>query len=674
MIELVNISKAFGKKKVLDNLTVSLPVSGLVVLRGQNGSGKSTLLNIIAGQDYKHGGKMYFAGRLVDRKYGAWLSENIVSYVTQDPIVFEDLSVMENILFPYQSQDKERAKAVLKEVGLLNLALEKTNNLSEGEKQRLCFARALFKNPKVILADEVIANLDYGNAKVIIELMARLSQKALVIFATHDDLDSFALSGYSNISLENGKIKTDIMKNQEMPIAQKGLVSAGTESRANVFWNDLNHMFYGMKVNILLFSLLAIITAIFGGSSLSLTSSLVWDKGANVDYIFETYPVIIAESYQSVAKSDVYYELSYTPLSDKDKSNENEAFASYESRAIWSTLYVPSDEKDTTLIPKVILGETPKNATEVLIPYSRFSYLKNDMGLDSLTDQQAISQIESSNVAFGSISYDEGLTYEKVKIVGVYEDFREVDKELLEFLKSKASSGESVLESSSGLEWVSPDTVLSMQAYGFASAISVMTDDDLHSSLVYQVKKGIVSNKYDLENIREKVNQDSINLLDFEEYNPFIRTNDLLYPFYDQNLNVARIFTAVGWPLVGLSALSFVLMAIYLCLGLKRRVIMLRVVGARSSDIRMALILGFSLVLLLSLALIVSTSLIISAIGNGIMSAYVIPETNVVFASYSWQYYLTVIAGFISSLILVVLGTNNLFKEKLPIEYKKLNY
>lgn len=101
---------------------------------------------------------------------------------------------------------------------------------------------------------------------------------------------------------------------------------------------------------------------------------------------------------------------------------------------------------------------------------------------------------------------------------------------------------------------------------------------------------------------------------------------------------------------------------------------MLRVVGARSSDIRMALILGFSLVLLLSLALIVSTSLIISAIGNGIMSAYVIPETNVVFASYSWQYYLTVIAGFISSLILVVLGTNNLFKEKLPIEYKKLNY
>lgn len=188
MIEINDLSKSFGKKLVLDRLFLSLPDTGLFFLVGPNGVGKTTLLNILSGLDYSHGGTYSANNETINKKNAASFHESQVREIFQTPLLLDDFTVIDNLLFPFEDKKTERARRILCEVGLGEIEDEMVSDLSAGERQRLSIAIAIYEPTPILLADEITSNLDMENSKAIVELLRRISNDSLVIFSTHDEV------------------------------------------------------------------------------------------------------------------------------------------------------------------------------------------------------------------------------------------------------------------------------------------------------------------------------------------------------------------------------------------------------------------------------------------------------------------------------------------------------
>ena len=218
-IELKDLSKTFFEKKkvkVLKKINFKFKLGKIYSLMGPSGSGKSTLLNIISLIDRPSNGLIKFQNQNIDfnngKKNDIFRAKNIGIVYQQDNLL-TDFTALENVYLACLTagHDKEtaqnKAKSILKKVGLLNRLDHYPNELSGGEKQRVSISRALVNDPKIILADEPTGNLDKKNSEEIFSLLKKqINPKRLILFATHNRF----LANKSDYLLEmvDGNIKS----------------------------------------------------------------------------------------------------------------------------------------------------------------------------------------------------------------------------------------------------------------------------------------------------------------------------------------------------------------------------------------------------------------------------------------------------------------------------------
>ena len=223
MIKLNKVNKWFNKYKknkihVINNTSLKLDDSGLVALLGPSGSGKTTLLNAIGGLDKIDSGVITINGEKINsnNSYKVDKLRNLnIGYIFQDYKLVNELSVYENIALVLKMigiKDKkeidQRVLYVLDKVGMLRYKKRPCNMLSGGEKQRVGIARALVKNPSIIIADEPTGNLDSKNSVEIMNIIKAISKDKLVILVTHEvNLAKFYADRI--IELSDGEIVDD---------------------------------------------------------------------------------------------------------------------------------------------------------------------------------------------------------------------------------------------------------------------------------------------------------------------------------------------------------------------------------------------------------------------------------------------------------------------------------
>jgi putative ABC transport system ATP-binding protein len=222
MLELKNVSKNYfegnTKHSVLSNFELSISKGEIIILLGKSGSGKSTLLNIISGIDVPDGGSVKIDGTDITKlseKERTLTRRNKIGFIFQFFNLIPTLTVKENLQLPLElnndSNQDEKIKSILTEVGLLDRANTYPDKFSGGEQQRIAIARALIHNPDIILADEPTGNLDYETGLQIVDLLDRVVKKKgkTMIMVTHSkDVIGLADKIYS---LKEGRL-TEINK------------------------------------------------------------------------------------------------------------------------------------------------------------------------------------------------------------------------------------------------------------------------------------------------------------------------------------------------------------------------------------------------------------------------------------------------------------------------------
>ena len=219
MIVIKNLFKKFGEYKALNNVSLTFPKKGMVIIQGASGCGKTTFLNCLAGllpfdgtikiDNYEYKNK-------TESQNSLFRLSNI-GFVFQDFRLFENETVLENIMFPLDTLNNTtrgrkliKSKELLHLVGLNGKEKQYASNLSGGEKQRVCIARSIVNDPKIILADEPTGSLDEKNSTQIMDILSKISKKSLVIVVTHDDLLAKKY-GDQIIKMKDGNI-TDIVQ------------------------------------------------------------------------------------------------------------------------------------------------------------------------------------------------------------------------------------------------------------------------------------------------------------------------------------------------------------------------------------------------------------------------------------------------------------------------------
>ena len=204
-----------GVVKALDGVTIDIYEGERVVLLGPSGSGKTTLLNCFSALDSPTGGSYTFMGREVPRNHSEQMTSfrrEHIGYVFQFFNLLQDLTVLENILLIQElagNKDSQRAKELLKLVGLEAEVNRFPGEISGGQQQRVAIARSIAKRPNLLLGDELTGNLDTETSnKVMTALVKACKQENITaVFVTHDE----GLVQYATrvIRIDSGKIVSD---------------------------------------------------------------------------------------------------------------------------------------------------------------------------------------------------------------------------------------------------------------------------------------------------------------------------------------------------------------------------------------------------------------------------------------------------------------------------------
>lgn len=193
MIELKNVNKSFGSKKVINNLDLVIPDGQILAIVGPSGGGKTTLLRTLAGLETADSGTFLLDGSPFDPT-SSKQQEQVVGVVFQDFQLFPHLSVMDNITIGPRlvlKQDKEtytdKANHLAKLLDIEELLNNFPYQLSGGQKQRLAIARAMAMNPKVLAYDEPTSALDPALRQQVASLILELKADGVTqIVVTHD--------------------------------------------------------------------------------------------------------------------------------------------------------------------------------------------------------------------------------------------------------------------------------------------------------------------------------------------------------------------------------------------------------------------------------------------------------------------------------------------------------
>ncbi len=210
-------SKHAEKVQALKDINLEFGSKGFIVLLGKSGSGKSTLLNILGGLDNFDSGEIIVKNTSTANFHSNdWDSyrNTYVGFVFQEFYIIEEFSVGKNISLALELQGfpkekiAERVVEILEQVDLAGYKDRRPNEISGGQKQRIAIARALVKDPQIILADEPTGNLDSETGRLILETLKKLSETKLVIMVTHD-ADFASEFGDRIIELKDGEVIND---------------------------------------------------------------------------------------------------------------------------------------------------------------------------------------------------------------------------------------------------------------------------------------------------------------------------------------------------------------------------------------------------------------------------------------------------------------------------------
>lgn len=221
LISLKNVKKTYivGEKKfnALDNVSFTINKGEFVVILGQSGAGKSTLLNLLGGMDKATSGKIKIGEEVIsnysDAELTDYRAENI-GFIFQFYNILPTLTVLENVKIVNDIvKEPKDAKKVLREVGLENHYNKFPNQLSGGEQQRVSIARAIAKNPLLLLCDEPTGALDSKTGVEVLKLLKKQCESEsgnnTVVLVTHNSL--IAEIADRVIRLKNGKVESNVI-------------------------------------------------------------------------------------------------------------------------------------------------------------------------------------------------------------------------------------------------------------------------------------------------------------------------------------------------------------------------------------------------------------------------------------------------------------------------------
>jgi putative ABC transport system ATP-binding protein len=215
LIEIRNIVKEYKNTHALRGIEMTIDKGQWLSIIGPSGSGKSTLMNIIGGLDSPTSGEVFIDSinitGLNEDELAVFRREKI-GFIFQQSHLIPYLTAVENVMLSqyfHSMADEKEAEDALNRVGLGHRLTHRPSQLSGGEQQRVCIARALINSPGILLADEPTGNLDRQNTKVILELLKDIHSEEhfTIIMVTHDPFVSEW--GQRVLTMEDGKIKCD---------------------------------------------------------------------------------------------------------------------------------------------------------------------------------------------------------------------------------------------------------------------------------------------------------------------------------------------------------------------------------------------------------------------------------------------------------------------------------
>jgi len=224
MIKLKNVSRVYPAKaeanggviRALDNFSLNVDPGEWIAIMGPSGSGKSTLVNLVGCLDRPSSGEIWLDGEDVANISAAELNRvraEKIGFVFQQFHLIPYLTSLENVMLAqyfHSMTDEQEALDALQRVGLKERAHHLPSQLSGGEQQRVCIARALINDPKIVLADEPTGNLDAVNEEIVLRLLRELHQQGrTIVMVTHDPV--VARLADRQIELHHGKISSQVV-------------------------------------------------------------------------------------------------------------------------------------------------------------------------------------------------------------------------------------------------------------------------------------------------------------------------------------------------------------------------------------------------------------------------------------------------------------------------------
>ncbi|WP_163192247.1 ABC transporter ATP-binding protein [Clostridium thermarum] len=222
-VEVKNVKKCYDMGEVVitavDDVSFSIDKGEFVIILGASGAGKSTILNLLGGMDYVTEGSIFVDGNEIskfDKKLLTKYRREDIGFVFQFYNLVQNLNALENVELAVElCKDSMDPEEVMKSVGLGDRLNNFPSQLSGGEQQRVSIARAIAKNPKLLLCDEPTGALDYNTGKAILKLLSDTAKKynMTVVVITHNS--AIAPIADKVITVKSGKIAS--IKRNENP-------------------------------------------------------------------------------------------------------------------------------------------------------------------------------------------------------------------------------------------------------------------------------------------------------------------------------------------------------------------------------------------------------------------------------------------------------------------------
>lgn len=439
MIKLENVSKIYETKyeivKAIDNINLTLPDKGLICLLGKSGSGKSTLLNLIGGLDSSSSGDIFYnnicLNKMSSEKLANYRNE-VVGFVFQDFNLLNNLTVYENIKIVLDLQNKKNEtiiEDILKKLDILKLKNRKIDEISGGQKARVAIARAIIKNPQIILADEPTGNLDQKNSNEVWKLLKKISKNKLVLIVSHDKKSAISYAD-TILNIVDGKLANyNPCVNEE----NSSFNLENYEYSKSLLKILYKKVFKSPKILFLLAIITMTLAMFFFGFSFMLTSfdineshaeALVKNKENNISIIkndetnsftmgFNVSEVNYFESflqnYNYFYGSNLIVNNEIFTFAFNNTDNITEYYKFYNNSDINNNLFVDIRENQFDYI-----GNIPKAANEIMISNFLADYIIR-LGVDFVNDN--FFKIDNYN----DLLYQEILVHNvKFKISGIY--------------------------------------------------------------------------------------------------------------------------------------------------------------------------------------------------------------------------------------------------------------